>query len=303
MKENPITPGCKLTGRYGNKGVVTFIEKDEAMPINEYGERVDICLNPLGIINRLNLSQIQEQYLNFMSDNLIRKLKELNAKNNITGMEDEFFSYMKLINRQEYDFLDLEYMSMNRSQKVAFFDDILTNGLYIHQPPFFGNTPMEVFVKLFKEKPYLSQMYHLKVLDNGIMKSIEKPMITGDLYFLRLKHESSNKLSARSTGLTNTKNLPSKSTLKKEKKVLYSHTPIRLGEMEVTNLMITRHPEMVEALLKSYSTSEEDRNHLVYNLQTLKDPINMKIQLEDDYSINRKILEKYLNVLELGLEN
>lgn len=33
----------------------------------------------------------------------------------------------------------------------------------------------------------------------------------------------------RSSANLNVKNLPAKSTLKKEKKVLYSHTPIRLG--------------------------------------------------------------------------
>jgi hypothetical protein len=63
-------------------------------------------------------------------------------------------------------------------------------------------------------------------------------MVMGDLYFIRLKHESSNKASARSTALNNIKYLPSKSTLKKEKKILLSQTPIRMGEMEVTNLMI-----------------------------------------------------------------
>lgn len=53
LKENPLTAGCKLTGRYGNKGVVTMIEDDEKMPITEDGMRADICLNPLGVWNRL----------------------------------------------------------------------------------------------------------------------------------------------------------------------------------------------------------------------------------------------------------
>lgn len=45
-----------------------------------------------------------------------------------------------------------------------------------------------------------------------------------------VKHESSNKMSMRSATNLNVKNLPAKSTLKKEKKILYSTTPIRLGK-------------------------------------------------------------------------
>lgn len=54
LKENPLVPGSKLTGRYGNKGIVAKIEKDENMPITVDGERAEILLNPLGVWNRLN---------------------------------------------------------------------------------------------------------------------------------------------------------------------------------------------------------------------------------------------------------
>ena len=43
-----------------------------------------------------------------------------------------------------------------------------------------------------------------------------------------VKHEPGNKTSIRSAFNLNVKNLPAKSTLKKEKKIAYSRTPIRL---------------------------------------------------------------------------
>jgi len=227
LKEAPLTIGAKLTGRYGNKGTISLIISDEEMPTTEDGKRAEIILNPLGILNRLNLAQIQEQYLNFMSDRLIDHLKTIE---NPLERADEFLSFMKLVNKEQYDFLDMEYIMLNRSKKEDFINDIIENGIYLHQTPFFGNTTMDQFEKIFKQKPYLVQKYKFV--------NIEKPMVMGDLYFIRLKHESSNKASARSTALNNIKYLPSKSTLKKEKKVLLSQTPIRLGEMEVTNLMI-----------------------------------------------------------------
>jgi DNA-directed RNA polymerase beta subunit len=92
------------------------------------------------------------------------------------------------------------------------------------------NADMDDFVEIYKKFPHLVEKYKFK--------NIEKLMVMGDMYFIRLKHETANKTSIRATGLNNIKNLPSKSTLKKQKKILVSQTPLRLGEMEVTNLMI-----------------------------------------------------------------
>jgi DNA-directed RNA polymerase subunit beta len=219
LKENPITLGAKLTGRYGNKGTVSMIIPDDQMPTTENGLSAEIILNPLGVLNRLNIAQIIEQYLNFMGHNLVEKMKEVGDR---FKQEDLLFKFMKLINKDFYEHVSIEQTIMNRSDKEKFIEDIIKDGIYIHQPPFFGNTPMEVFEKLFKEMPDLVQKYKFV--------GIEKPMVMGDMYFIRLKHESSNKASARATALNNIKNLPSKSTLKKEKKILLSQTPIRLGK-------------------------------------------------------------------------
>jgi hypothetical protein len=217
--------------------------------------------------------------------------------------EDIFFNYLKALNKEEYDFYDIEYIGMNRGQKHEFLDSVEENGIYIHQPPFFGNTSKEQFKKIFREHPEWCTEY--------VFKGIEKPMTMGDLYFIRLKHESSNKMSIRSATNLNVKNLPAKSTLKKEKKILYSTTPIRLGEMEVTNLMIAKRPDVVEKLLKSYSTNEDMREATIRQLLMpgrlpnghLKNTLNMDLDLDlkNSKSVSREILEKYLNVLGYAL--
>jgi DNA-directed RNA polymerase beta subunit len=294
LKESPITIGAKITGRVGNKGTISLILPDEEMPETEDGQKADVILNPLGILNRLNLSQIIEQHINFMGHNLIKKMSTCETLNE---QADEFFWFMKAINKKQYDFLYYDNYAMMTGglKKSEFISSILGSGIYVHQSPFFENTTMEEFEKIFKEKPYLVEKYKFK--------GIEKPMVMGEIYFIRLKHESSNKASARSTALNNVKTLPSKSTLKKEKKVLLSQTPIRLGEMEVTNLLITKNGELVEKLLKSYSTSDEDRERLVADLLTSKTPLQLETNIGRANSINRQILQKYLNVLELDLED
>ena len=190
------------------------------MPLcKETGLRADIVLNPMGVLNRLNLSQVQEQFINFTSDHLIEYLK---SHTDLVEREEEFFKYMKLLNPEQADFLELKYLAFNRTQKQDFFEDIIQNGIYIHQYPGFGNPQMEEFKKLYLEMPELCTEYHFE--------NIESPLVMGDMYFIRLKHESGNKSSIRSSGMTNIRNLPAKNTLKKNKKVIFSSTPIKLGK-------------------------------------------------------------------------
>jgi DNA-directed RNA polymerase, beta subunit/140 kD subunit len=55
-----LRPGDKMSGRHGNKGVVSKIVPVEDMPYRENGEPVDIVLNPLGVPSRMNVGQILE---------------------------------------------------------------------------------------------------------------------------------------------------------------------------------------------------------------------------------------------------
>lgn len=58
-----ISVGDKLAGRHGNKGVISKILPEEDMPYLEDGVPVDIILNPLGVISRMNIGQILETHL------------------------------------------------------------------------------------------------------------------------------------------------------------------------------------------------------------------------------------------------
>lgn len=59
----PIQVGDKLSGRHGNKGIVSKIVDTRDMPILPDGTPVDICLNPLGVPSRMNVGQIFEALL------------------------------------------------------------------------------------------------------------------------------------------------------------------------------------------------------------------------------------------------
>lgn len=62
-----ITVGDKMSGRHGNKGVVSRILPVEDMPYLPDGTPVDVCLNPLGVPSRMNLGQVLEVILGFVA--------------------------------------------------------------------------------------------------------------------------------------------------------------------------------------------------------------------------------------------
>jgi len=75
-------------------------------------------------------------------------------------------------------------------------------------------------------------------------------------------------------------------------------------EMETTNLLISKRGDLVSKLLKSYSTTLTDRHNLVQDLILSANPFRMDINInKDGVSTNRQILQKYLNVLDIQLDD
>lgn len=69
-----ITVGDKMAGRHGNKGVISRTLPEEDMPFLPDGTPVDIILNPLGVISRMNLGQILETHLGWAASTLNYKV-------------------------------------------------------------------------------------------------------------------------------------------------------------------------------------------------------------------------------------
>nr|YP_009538655.1 RNA polymerase beta subunit [Phacus pleuronectes]AYQ93656.1 RNA polymerase beta subunit [Phacus pleuronectes] len=69
-EKRKIQIGDKISGRHGNKGIVSKIVKKENMPFLQDGSIVDIILNPLGIPSRMNVGQVLECLLGLAGKNL-----------------------------------------------------------------------------------------------------------------------------------------------------------------------------------------------------------------------------------------
>ena len=62
-QKRKIQVGDKMSGRHGNKGVVSIILPEEDMPFLPDGTPVDIVLNPIGVPSRMNIGQVFEAHL------------------------------------------------------------------------------------------------------------------------------------------------------------------------------------------------------------------------------------------------
>ena len=70
IQKRKIQVGDKMSGRHGNKGVISLILPQEDMPYLPDGRPVDIMLNPMGVPSRMNIGQILELHLGYAAKTL-----------------------------------------------------------------------------------------------------------------------------------------------------------------------------------------------------------------------------------------
>ncbi|MBT6691726.1 DNA-directed RNA polymerase subunit beta [Candidatus Parcubacteria bacterium] len=80
-----IQVGDKMAGRHGNKGVISRVVPEADMPFLADGTPVDIILNPLGVISRMNLGQLLETHLGLAARTLDYKV----ASPALNGVSEE----------------------------------------------------------------------------------------------------------------------------------------------------------------------------------------------------------------------
>lgn len=70
VQKRKIQVGDKMSGRHGNKGVISRVLPVEDMPYLPDGTPVDICLSPMGVPSRMNIGQVLEVQLGYACEKL-----------------------------------------------------------------------------------------------------------------------------------------------------------------------------------------------------------------------------------------
>lgn len=270
----PLNIGYKITGRSGNKGVISKIERDENMPFTEDGVRVDVILNALGSINRLISEPLFEVDINFIADRFMQRIKQVETLEEKEELLWKFYSNFN--ERGMCDKLKKAYYALKTDErKLQFFDNLYEKGLHVNQPPISTSKEslFDVLKGIYQSCPWIKP-YKVYVKKWGRTIQLMNELVVGSQYMFRLKQTAKKNFSVRSTGYLSQKGLPDKSNKSKHNQQLYSTTPIKIGRDENNNLSIGIHSYTLAKFHLFYRSSPAARRE-VRNLYT-KNPLNIK---------------------------
>ncbi len=193
-----IGVGDKLTNRHGAKGVIALIEKEENMPISPTGDRVEIILNPIGVIGRMNMGQYYELYTGLIAKELGRRIIELNNKIKIISLLNQVLPKLDMSKNKEFSkSLINKFKTMSDSRFKIFMNQISkSKSMTILIPPF--KSPAYKEITSAMKILGLKSGYKLKLPEYGTNTKYDVPI--GYQYILKLEHIAAEKIHSRSTG-------------------------------------------------------------------------------------------------------
>nr|YP_007890731.1 RNA polymerase subunit beta [Jakoba libera]AGH24225.1 RNA polymerase subunit beta [Jakoba libera] len=192
FENESLQPGDKLTGRFGNKGIVSRIMPSSEMPYLKDGTPLDIALNPLGVSSRMNLGQLLEAELGLIAGESTRDLQ-----------------------RQEYSphFVVEKQLirCMTRDKYMACYLDTLKGDdlrreieSYLHGNRFSMTSFKGVdFQKKINEQAFfhgINGQFKCSLLNPVTGELFSSPSTVGYMYMFKLCHTASIKMAARASG-------------------------------------------------------------------------------------------------------
>tara|TARA_Y100000294_G_scaffold159993_1_gene163302 strand:- start:3927 stop:6554 length:2628 start_codon:yes stop_codon:yes gene_type:complete len=191
-----LKPGDKMSGRHGNKGVVSKIVPVEDMPYQENGKPVDIVLNPLGVPSRMNVGQILETHLGWSCTELGETLKKLINENQKKIEKNEKTSnFLKSVYGK--DFYDESINVLSNREFIDLCENV-QHGIPIATPVFDGAKEQDVTKML--ELANLPSSGQTFLWDGRTGEKFDREVTVGTIYMLKLHHLVEDKIHARSTG-------------------------------------------------------------------------------------------------------
>ncbi|HEX2977725.1 MAG TPA: DNA-directed RNA polymerase subunit beta [Candidatus Babeliales bacterium] len=245
-----VSVGDKLAGRHGNKGVVSIIVPREDMPYLEDGTPVDIVLNPVGIVSRMNVGQILETALGLVGREIGKKFSVLvaDAQESVLKKELEACYGKELV--ASYEELYGKEGITQLAEKTA------QEGVH-YKTPVFDGASLDLDVRPMLKDANLPDNGSFRLLDGRSGEYFDQPVTVGSIYMMKLNHMVEDKLHARSVGpysLVTQQPLGGKAQMGGQ----------RLGEMEVWALEAYGAAYTLQELL-TYKSDDVNGRPKVYD--------------------------------------
>lgn len=313
VEENEVSPGDKFADRFGGKGVISTILPDDQMPRTEDGRIVGLIKNPKGVNNRENGGQLYELSINAASYKRLDSLGKMIGSDIYDANEafDILMEYINEINHETAEYIKHQFVrngledieNIIRDQKLELLDDMITKGrIPVRLKPISNTVTIDDLDRIISSTGLDNQSYIYAPIksSSGVTRMVKsrRKITVGDVYMYRLKQYGEEKFTVTSMSSTNLKNENSRSKANSNYTAVHSATPIKLGDMEMTDLFHTSAEVMIINLM-ILSLSPHGRR-MVESMLT-DDPFDVDIRL-DSSAKNRsvEIINAYLKAL--GLE-
>ncbi len=173
-QKRKIQAGDKLSGRHGNKGVISTILPIEDMPYLADGTPIDIIMNPMGVPSRMNVGQLLETHLGWA------------ARNGFNEVDDEPVDGPIKVATPVFDGAT--------EDEIAHCIDLANKNLVRNAHKRLGDLTREELI------PQLSASGKADLYDGRTGEKFREPITVGQNYILKLGHMVDDKIHARATG-------------------------------------------------------------------------------------------------------
>ena len=188
-----LSVGDKMSGRHGNKGVVSMLLPEEDMPFMEDGRTVDIVLNPLGVPSRMNIGQILEVHLGLSARRLGEQVNRYMKQNwSVDKLKDELKAILDPSPELE------KMIDESSDDDTREFIRSIKGGIYNASPVFDGATEEEITKALVYSGE--EESGKMTLFDGRTGEPFDSEVTVGIMHFLKLHHLVDEKVHARSTG-------------------------------------------------------------------------------------------------------
>lgn len=320
-----LRPGDKITDRYGGKGVVSKVIPDELMPHyyrNDKYYPVDTIYNSSTIINRINPGQSFETELNYISSKILEHIgyiwsnaKSIDYNNGLSSTiavdeilnqcEDIIYKFISMVNKEEADdWIDIQRHS-SVEQRRYYIESMIEEGyIALVIVPLKNTMTIDRLKDIYNEFPWIKPEYvYMPQKDSmGNYRRVKsrRPVIVGKKYIYKMKQVAKEHFSVVSLASTNIRGENTKTKANKLHISPISKTPVKLGNMEVTELMQISECQYVIENIMLLSTSPTARR-LVKKL-LVGDPFDRNIELDENArSRSAEIVNAYLKCLGIRL--
>lgn len=300
-----IHRGQKITGRYGNKGVVTTIVPVKLMPIMENGKRIHVVLSVLGPHNRLNIFQLKEISINFILDRTIEHFDKNNLP--IEDRERILFDILGRFNKSYAKTIERGYKKRYKTKKAKeqfFAERASWTGVNI-KPFMHEENIYEAIQSIYEDYPFIKpyKAYFWEQATGRYVRMMND-IVASDMYFMKLKQSSKKNLSVSSFAPIGQVGLPEKTDMAKKHRAIIPPTPIKFGRQELLNIYISIQNRTYAKLHTLYRTSPIARRELgsaIIDNYGKNLPVNVEL---NDRMSNRavEILNARLLAMGIGIE-